>query len=124
MPDTPQEYVGQHLLYASLDLFVRVVGANMFLEVPTGRGRMDLLIIHNARKYIVETKIWEGVRRYEAGKKQLVAYLKLEDAMAGYYVVFDHHQAPEPRVEIETVEGVPLQSYVIPIVQERSSVVI
>ena len=36
--------------------------------VQTGRGRIDLLIIHNQRKYIVETKMWEGVRYYEAGK--------------------------------------------------------
>ncbi|RKU38113.1 hypothetical protein C6496_07615, partial [Candidatus Poribacteria bacterium] len=78
VPDTPQEYVGQHLLYAYLDQFVHVVGATMFLEVRTGRGRIDLVIVHNQRKYIVETKIWEGDRRYQAGKKQLAAYLKLE----------------------------------------------
>ena len=71
VPDTPQEYVGQHLLYAYLDHFVQSVGANMFLEVQTGRGRIDLLIVHNQRKYIVETKIWEGDRYYQAGKKQL-----------------------------------------------------
>ena len=38
VPDTPQEYVGQHLLYAYLDHFVRIVGADMFLEVQTGAG--------------------------------------------------------------------------------------
>ena len=99
VPDTPQEYVGQHLLYAYLDHFVRVVGADMFLEVRTGRGRMDLLVLHNQRKYIVETKIWEGDRSYQAGKRQLAAYLKLEGVTEGYYVVFDHRQNPEPRVE-------------------------
>ncbi|MYK19928.1 hypothetical protein F4055_17465 [Candidatus Poribacteria bacterium] len=57
VPETPQEYVGQHLLYAYLDHFVRLVGANMFLEVQTGRGRMDLIILHKQQKYIVETKI-------------------------------------------------------------------
>ena len=68
VPDTPQEYVGQHLLYAYLDTFARIVGGDMFLEVQTGRGRMDLLLLHNQRKYIVETKIWEGNRSYQAGK--------------------------------------------------------
>ena len=123
VPDTPQEFVGQDLLYAYLDQFISSVRGAMYLEVPTGRGRMDILIIHKSRKYIIETKIWEGARRYEVGKKQLTAYLKLEDAMAGYYVVFDHRQEPEPRVEIETVEGVTLRSYVIPVVQERPSIV-
>ena len=122
VPDTPQEFVGQDLLYAYLDQFVSIVHGAMYLEVQTGRGRIDLLIIHNARKYIVETKIWEGIRRYEAGKEQLSAYLKLEGAVAGYYIVFDHRQKPEPRVETETVDGLTIRSYVIPVVQERPSV--
>ncbi len=121
VPDTPQEYVGQHLLYAYLDHFVRIVGADMFLEVQTGRGRIDLLIIHNQRKYIVETKIWEGVRYYEAGKKQLAAYLKLEAAVEGYYVVFDHRQKPEARVETEVIDDMKIRSYVIPVVQKPPS---
>ena len=121
VPDTPQEYVGQHLLYTYLDHFVQIVGASMFLEVRTGRGRIDLLIVHNQRKYIVETKIWEGDRYYQAGKKQLAAYLKLENAREGYYVVFDHRNNPTPRVETETIDGLTIRSYVIPVVQEQPS---
>lgn len=121
VPDTPQEYVGQHLLYAYLDHFVHVVGAHMFLEVQTGRGRMDLLILHNHRKYIVETKIWEGDRYYQSGKAQLAAYLKLEDTQEGYYVVFDHRQSPKPHTETEIIDGVKIRSYVIPVMQERPS---
>ena len=120
VPDKPQEYVGQYLLFAYLDQFVRLVRGVMYLEVQTGRGRMDLIIVHNARKYIVETKIWEGTRRYEAGKKQLAAYLTWEGAVEGYYVVFDHRQNSEPRVEKETLSGdLTIQSYVIPVMQER-----
>ena len=117
VPDTPQEYVGQHLLYAYLDTFVRIIRGDMFLEVQTGRGRMDLLLLHNQRKYIVETKIWEGDRSYQAGKQQLSAYLKSEGVTEGYYVVFDHRQKPEPRLEMETVAGVDIRSYVIPVIQ-------
>ena len=117
VPDTPQEYVGQHLLYAYLDTFVRIVRGDMFLEVQTGRGRMDLLLLHNQRKYIVETKIWEGDRSYQAGKQQLAAYLKSEGVTEGYYVVFDHRQKPEPRVEMETIGDVDIRSYVIPVMQ-------
>ena len=122
-PDTPQEYVGQHLLYAYLDHFVHIVGADMFLEVQTGRGRIDLLIVYNQRKYIVETKIWEGVRYYQAGKKQLAAYMKLETAVEGYYVVFHHRQNPEAQVETEEVDGVEIRSYVIPVLQRPPSAV-
>ena len=121
VPDTPQEFIGQHLLLAYLDQFVQLVGGVMYLEVPTGRGRMDLVIFYNTHKYIVETKIWEGDRRYQEGKRQLAAYLKLEGATEGCYVVFDYRQTPEPRVETETIDDVTVRSYVIPVVQERPS---
>ena len=121
VPDTPQEYIGQHLLYAYLDHFISIVGANMFLEVQTGRGRIDLLVVYNQHKYIVETKIWEGDRYYQAGKKQLAAYLKLEGAQEGYYVVFDHRNNPTSHVEMEIIDGLTIRSYVIPVMQEQPS---
>ena len=121
VPDTPQEYVGQHLLFAYLEQFVQIVGGAMYLEVQTGRGRMDILILHRNQKYIVETKIWGGDGRYQTGKAQLAAYVKSEGAEEGYYVVFDHRNTPEPRVETETLEGLTIRSYVIPVIQERPS---
>lgn len=130
VPDTPQEFIGQHLLFAYLDQFVESVAGMMYMEVPTGRGRIDLLILHKGRKYIVETKIWGGDRHYQAGKKQLAAYMKLETASEGYYVVFDHREMPESgsppvpgngRIETETITGVKIRSYIIPVVQERPS---
>ena len=121
VPDTPQESVGRHLLLAYLDQFIKLIGGFMHIEVPTGRGRMDIIIIHNQQKYIVETKIWRGDNRYQAGKRQLVAYLSSEGITEGYYIVFDHRQDPEPRVETETVEGLTVRSYIIPVMQEPPS---
>ena len=130
VPDTPQEFIGQHLLFAYLDQFVESVTGAMYMEVPTGRGRIDLLILHNGRKYIIETKIWGSDRHYQAGKKQLAAYMKLETVSEGYYVVFDHREMPEPgsppipgnrRMGTETITGVKIRSYVIPVIQERPS---
>ncbi len=121
VPDTPREFIGQHLLMAYLDQFVQLVGGTVYVEVPTGRGRMDLVICYHGKKYIVETKIWEGDSLYQAGKRQLAAYLKLEGILEGYYVVFDHRQTPEPRVETETLDEVSIRSYIIPVVQEVPS---
>ena len=122
VPETPQEFIGQHLLFAYLDQFVTGVNGAMYMEVPTGRGRMDLIILHNQRKHIVETKIWRSDRSYSQGKQQLAAYLSTEGVTEGYYVVFDHREAPEPRAETETINGLTIRSYVIPVVQEHPSV--
>ncbi len=121
VPDTPQEFVGQDLLYTYLDQFVNIARGAMYLEVQTGRGRIDLVIFHNGRKYIVETKIWEGEKRYQAGKQQLRAYLKVEKALEGYYVVFDHRENPTSLTETETEEDLTIRSYVIPVMQKRPS---
>ena len=121
VPETPQEFVGQYLLFAYLDAFVRQVRGFMYVEVRTGRGRMDLIILHNGEKYIVETKIWGGKSFYQAGKSQLAVYLKSESVNAGYYVVFDHRRKPEARLEEEIIDGKVIVSYCIPVVQERPS---
>ena len=94
----------------------------MHIEVQTGRGRMDILITHDNRKYIIETKVWRGENRYQAGKQQLAAYLKSEQTTEGYYVVFDHRKEAEPRVETETLAGnLTIRSYVVPVIQEMPS---
>ena len=121
VPETPQEFIGQHLLFAYLDQFVTSVNGAMYMEVPTGRGRMDLIILHNQGKYIVETKIWRSDRHYAEGKQQLAAYLSTEGVAEGYYVVFDHREVPKSRTETETINGLTIRSYVIPVVQERPS---
>ncbi len=121
VPETPKEYIGQHLLLVYLDQFVLLIGGVMYLEVPTGRGRMDIVIIHNNHKYIIETKIWEGENTYAAGKKQLLRYMKSEGQTTGYYVVFDHRKNPEPRLETDTLGNVKIHTHVIPIVQEPPS---
>lgn len=121
VPEIPKESVGQYLLATYLDAFVRAVRGDMYLELPTGRGRMDLVVFHNGSKYVVEIKVWHSARRYEGGKQQLAAYLKSEGISEGYYVVFDRRKNPEPRVETETIDGLQIRSYVIPVLQERPS---
>ena len=118
VPDTPQESVGRHLLFAYIDQFVKLIGGFLHLEVQTGRGRMDIIITHNQQKYIIETKVWRGDSSYQAGKRQLAVYLRTEGVGEGYYIVFDHREEPEPRVETQVIDGLTIRSYVIPVLQE------
>ena len=93
----------------------------MYPETNTGRGRMDLIILHEQKKHIVETKIWEGKKRHQRGKRQLAKYLGLEGVTEGYYVVFDHRKKPQAREEEDVVDGKRIVSYCIPVLQERPS---
>jgi len=124
VPETPQEFVGQYLLLAYLDLFVRKIGAHLYPEVPTGRGRMDIIILYHAQKYIVETKLWRGEKRYQSGKRQLAAYLDKERVQRGYYIVFDRSKEAEQRYEHEVINGKEIISYCIPIPAESVTNVI
>ena len=115
VPETPQEFVGQYLLLTYLDLFVRKIGGHLYPEVPTGRGRMDIILLYRNEKHIVETKLWHGEKRYQTGKQQLAAYLDKEGVRRGYYIVFDHRQNAIVRYEHEFIESKEIMSYCIPI---------
>jgi len=121
VPETPQEFVGQYLLLAYLDLFVRKIGGHLYPEVPTGRGRMDIILLYGDEKYIVETKLWRGEKRYQAGKRQLASYLDKEGVGKGYCIVFDHRRNAQSRYERELVSGKEIVSYCIPIPTQLSS---
>ena len=121
VPKTPQEFVGQYLLLTYLALFARQIKGHLYPEVPTGHGRMDVLLLYREEKYIVETKLWRGKKRYQRGKHQLAAYLKTEGVQRGYYVVFDRRRNPEAQYERETVDGREIVSYCIPIPTEKGN---
>jgi len=72
---------------------------------------MDLILLHQGDKYIVETKIWEDQKSYQAGKRQLAKYLKLEGITEGYYIVFDHRKKPQARFDRDRIEGKTIVSY-------------
>lgn len=85
---TPQEATGQYLLMAYLDWLVREIGGDLFTEVDSGNGRLDLIVVYRGHRYIVETKVWRGQRKFDAGLDQLEGYLETEGQSEGYYVIF------------------------------------
>lgn len=115
-PSPPQEFVGQYLLLTYLDIFVSEIGAHIYSEVATGRGRMDIILLHQERKYIIETKLWAGEKRYQEGKRQLARYLKSEQVNEGHYLVFDYRKRDaEERKERENIDQKAILSYCIPV---------
>jgi len=86
--DMPQEATGQYLLMAYLDLVVRQLGGDLFTEVDSAEGRLDLIVVYQGNRYVIETKIWRGKAAFDKGLTQLAKYLETEGEEQGYYVVF------------------------------------
>jgi hypothetical protein len=88
----PYEKTGQFLLTAWLYQFVRGGAGELRYEVPSGFGRMDIILTYMGRKYIIETKInrYNLTRTLKDGITQVSKkYLASESVDEGYLVVFD-----------------------------------
>lgn len=112
--DLPQEREptgrGQYLLIAYLDLVVRQLGGDLFSEVDSGAGRLDLIVVYRGHRYIIETKIWRGPAEFDSGLTQLTDYLTTEGETRGYYVIFHarpnvYGQLAHEELEFETVQA-------------------
>ena len=84
----PQEATGQYMLMAYLDSVLRQIGGVVYTEVPSGDGRLDLIVVFQQNRYIIETKIWRGAAYFDRGLEQMQEYLTSEGVSEGYYVLF------------------------------------
>jgi hypothetical protein len=112
--DHLKEGAWHYSLDGYLSFFVERLGHRSFVEVPTGRGRTDILIVWGRRTYIIETKVYTDNWTYARGKGQLAEYLKSEGLDEGYYVVFSSKHSDEDTLfEDEVVEGKRILTYVV-----------
>jgi len=97
-----------------LTFFLAQLGAESFIEVPSGRGRTDILILYRRQKYIIETKVFTSLTRFENGKHQLADYVRTEGIDEGYYVVFSNkHGAADTLYFDEMIDGKRIYTYII-----------
>jgi len=107
---------------AFINFFIERLGGKTYMEVPSGRGRIDTLIIYQDKAYVIEVKPWSDVFYYQKGKRQLAAYAKSEGLPEGYYVVFSsRHRESDTLLEQEEIDGVKIFTYVVRTNFERPS---
>jgi hypothetical protein len=92
----PLEIAGQYLLLSYLSAVLSSVSGLVTIESVSAAGEVDLLVFHQARRFIIETKIWLGLAAYAQGQAQLAAYVTTAGLEKGYLVVFDEHLAANP----------------------------
>jgi PD-(D/E)XK nuclease superfamily len=67
--------------------------------------RLDVLITYHHHKYVVELKIWRGLKAHKAGLEQLADYLERQGLDTGYLIVFDHSEAKEWKTQRVRTKG-------------------
>ncbi len=109
-----KEAAWHYSLDGFINFFIERLGGQTFIEVPTGRGRTDILILHRQQKYVIETKVFTDQYTFQRGKRQLAVYLASEGLEEGFYVVFSHkHKADDTLYFEEVVDDKRIYTYLI-----------
>ena len=109
-----KESAWHYSLDGFINFFIERLGGETFIEVPSGRGRTDILILYRAQKSIIETKIFTDQSYFQQGKHQLADYLSTESLTEGYYVVFSRKHTNQDTLYFdEMIDGKRIHTYVI-----------
>ncbi len=122
--DTKQlkEGAWHYSLDGFIHFFIQQLGGDTLVEVPSRRGRTDILVLYHNQRYIIETKIFASDARFQSGKLQLVDYLKSEGLADGFYVVFSKkHSESDTLFTSEVIEGKRVHTWIIRTDFEKAS---
>ncbi len=120
------EHLKEGAWHYSLDgfiyFFIQRLGGQTYVEVPSGRGRTDILIRYQGQSNLIETKIYSDNTYFKRGKGQLAEYLKSERLSEGYYVVFSNlHTEKDELFSEEFIQGKRIHTHIIPTQFEQPS---
>ena len=97
-----------------INFFIEALEGQTFIEVPSGAGRTDILIVYKNHRYLIEVKVFTKNSLFKKGKGQLAEYLKSEGLDEGYYVVFSsRHNEKNVLYEEQEIEGKRIYTYII-----------
>lgn len=72
------------------------VGFSFIETAFTDDRRMDLVVVYNKQRFVLELKIWKGALYNEQGVNQLLGYMEKLGEKDGYLLTFDFRKNPEP----------------------------
>jgi len=100
--NNPNEGEYQYNFDAYLHSICGFLGARVYPEIIEGGGRVDLVVLKNDWKWIVEIKVYRNISYYENAKKQLLEYLKNSMEKEGWLVFFsEYHEESDYHKEKE-----------------------
>ncbi len=103
-----------YFLDGFINFFIEALEGQTFIEVPSGAGRTDILILYKNHRYVIEVKVFTKNTLFQKGKGQLAEYLKSESLDEGYYVVFSSkHKEKDVLYEEQQIKGKKIYTYII-----------
>ncbi len=73
----------------------------VFKEPVVGDDRrMDIVITHNGKRYVIELKIWRGEAYHQEGLEQLSEYLDIYSLKEGHLLIFNFNKKKKFKEEI------------------------
>jgi hypothetical protein len=112
--DNLKEAAWHYSLDGFINFFVEALEGHTFIEVPSGAGRTDILIVYKNQRYLIEVKVFSNITLHKKGKGQLAEYLTSEGLNEGYYVVFSSlHTDDSILYEEDVIKGKQLYTYII-----------
>ncbi|MDM8562316.1 AAA-like domain-containing protein [Candidatus Marithioploca araucensis] len=112
--ETLKEGAWHYSLDGFIHFFIEALEGQTFIEVPSGAGRTDILIVYQNYRYLIETKVFSNNTLLKKGKGQLAEYLTSEGLDEGYYVVFSSLHTDEDTLYFEDkIKGKQIYTYII-----------
>ncbi|MDY4077277.1 MAG: AAA family ATPase [Clostridium sp.] len=99
------ERQGRLIFLAFIKPIINGVGFD-FKEVQISEEkRLDVVIVYNNNKYIIELKIWRGEKYHQRGLQQLADYLDINEQNKGYLLIFNFNKDKEYKKEVINKAG-------------------
>jgi hypothetical protein len=109
-----KEAAWHYSLDGFINFFVEALEGHTFIEVPSGAGRTDILIVYKNQRYLIEVKVFSNNTLLKKGKGQLAEYLQSEGLDEGYYVVFSPLHTDEDELYFEEkIKGKQIYTYIL-----------
>ncbi len=95
---------------------VQELKGKIYREADTGLGKSDMIINIDNQEYLIETKVYSGVSRFEEGKQQLAYYaesLQLEKAVYLVYKAKRARKTETVKNDEEKINNIEISTYLI-----------
>jgi len=94
------EREGRLLFLAYLRSIINGYGFDFKEPSVSHERRIDVVITHQNKRYVLELKIWRGSKRHQKGLEQLSDYLDKYTLKEGYLLIYDFNKGKTYKEEL------------------------